>query len=912
MPNFNKFTIKAAEAVQEAHDLALRSKHNQIDVVHLFLAMIDQKDGFVPMIFKKLGKQSDTIKGLVQSKFSTIPTVEGNYQIGISQDLNKVFLEAESLMAKMWDSYVTTEHLLLAILNWNSEVKKILESEWIVVEWVKKIIEEMRKGQTVQSQDPEVTLDALGKYGKDITKLAEEGKLDPVIGRDEESKRAIQILSRRTKNNPVLIWDPGVGKTAIAELLAQKIIKGEVPDILKNKRIIEIDMGALMAGSKYRGDFEERLKAILNEVEKADGQIILFIDELHNVVGAGKAEGSMDMGNMLKPALARGQIRVIWATTINEYRKYIEKDAALERRFQPVMVNEPEKEDAIAILRGIKGNYETHHGVKISDAAVIAAVDLSVRYIADRRLPDKAIDLLDEAAASVKMGMTSLPDNLMKLERKIGQLEIEKQALLIEQKEANDLQSKRLSERISAIDKQLADLNESYRTEKTAREGDRNLLVETKKIKEQLQKLEHEAIIAEKQTDYNKVAEIKYSTIPNLQKQLTDIEQKLAEVKQQWKSGINDIVQPEDIAIIISKRTWIPVSKLIQSEAHKLAELETYLSAKVVGQEKAISSVSNAIRRARAGLKDPTRPIGSFLFLGPTGVGKTELAKTLASFLFNDEKAMIRIDMSEYMEKHAVARLIGSPPGYIGHDEGGQLTEAVRRRPYSVLLFDEVEKAHPDVFNVLLQMLDDGRLTDSKGRTVDFKNTVIIMTSNIGSELIMQKLQQAQEQQNDEEQKEHIIENLKKTTKKRSNNSKLNTQHSTQPSINLEWELMPILQRFFRPEFLNRLDDTIIFNPISSIMLRAIVEIQLANFIKLIKEEKNIKLSLSDKTKDFLAQQGWDPLFGARPLKRTIQRYILDELAMQIIEGKIWDNDEIFVDEKNQKFIWKIDHGLQS
>ena len=909
MPNFNKFTIKAAEAVQEAHDLALKSKHNQIGVLHLFFAMIDQKDGFVPMVFKKIGKQSDVVKGLIQSKFEAIPKIEWNYQIGISQDLNKVFLEAENLMAKMGDSYVTTEHLLLAILNWNSEVKKILESESILYEWTKKIIEEMRKGQTVQSQDPETILDALGKYGKDLTKLAEEGKLDPVIGRDEESKRAIQILSRRTKNNPVLIWDPGVGKTAIAELLAQKIIKGEVPDILKNKRLIELDMWALMAGSKYRGDFEERLKAILAEVEKADWQIILFIDELHNVVGAGKAEWSMDMGNMLKPALARGQMRVIWATTINEYRKYIEKDAALERRFQPVMVNEPEKEDAISILRGIKGNYETHHGVKISDAAVIAAVDLSVRYIADRRLPDKAIDLIDEAAASVKMGMTSLPDDLMKLERKIGQLEIEKQALIIEQKQwLSDAQAKRQQERLATIDKQLADLNESYRTEKTAREWDRNLLVETKKIKEQLQKLEHEAIIAEKQTDYNKVAEIKYSTIPNLQKQLTDIEQKLAEVKQQWKSGINDIVQPEDIAIIISKRTWIPVSKLIESEAHKLTELETYLSAKVIGQEKAISSVSNAIRRARAGLKDPSRPIWSFLFLGPTGVGKTELAKTLATFLFNDEKAMIRIDMSEYMEKHAVARLIGSPPGYIGHDEGGQLTEAVRRRPYSVILFDEVEKAHPEVFNILLQMIDDGRLTDSKGRTVDFKNTIIIMTSNIWSELIMQKLQQVQEQQNDQEQKEHIIQDLKKTTKKKSKKSDSNewkNKNITITNQELESELMPILQRFFRPEFLNRLDDTIIFNPISSLMLRAIVEIQLASFIKLVKEEKDILLTISDEVKDFLSQKWRDPLFGARPLKRTIQRHILDELAMQIIEGKIGDGDSIKLVVKNQKIFFQ-------
>jgi len=901
MPNFNKFTIKASEAVQEAHDFAIKNKHNQIDVAHLFLAMMEQKDWFVPMIFKKLGKQSDSIKSTILSKLSNLPKVEWNYQIGISQDLNKVFLESENLMAKMWDSYVTTEHLLLAILSWNNEIKKILESESIVYEWAKKIIEEMRKWQTVQSQDPEVTMDALGKYGKDITKLAEEGKLDPVIGRDEESKRAIQILSRRTKNNPVLIGDPGVGKTAIAELLAQKIVKWEVPDVLRNKRIIELDMWSLMAWSKYRWDFEERLKAILSEVEKADGQIILFIDELHNVVGAGKTEWSMDMWNMLKPALARGQIRVIWATTINEYRKYIEKDAALERRFQPVMVNEPEKEDAISILRGIKWNYETHHWVKISDAAVIAAVDLSVRYISDRRLPDKAIDLIDEAAASVKMWMTSLPDNLMKLERKIGQLEIEKQALIIEQKErSGDAESKRLQERISSIDKQLADLNESHRTEKTSREWDRNLLIETKKIKEQLQKLEHEAIIAEKQTDYNKVAEIKYSTIPGLQKRLSEIEKKLDEVKQQGKSGINDMVQPEDIATIISKRTWIPVSKLIQSEAHKLAELEMFLWAKVVGQEKAISSVSNAIRRARAGLKDPTRPIWSFLFLGPTWVGKTELAKTLANFLFNDEKAMIRIDMSEYMEKHAVSRLIGSPPGYIGHDEGWQLTEAVRRRPYSVLLFDEVEKAHPDVFNVLLQMLDDGRLTDSKWRTVDFKNTVIIMTSNIWSELIMQKLNQAQENNNDEIEKEDIIQDLKKSSKK---NPKPKTQKPTQSIVDLEWELMPILQRFFRPEFLNRLDDIIVFNPISQVMLRAIVDIQLSKFTQLIKEEKNITLNLTEKAKDFLAKQGWDPLFWARPLKRAIQRYILDELAMQIIEWKVWENDNVVIQEKWQKLI---------
>lgn len=894
MVDFNKFTSKAAEAVQEAHDLAVRMKHTQITLDHVLISMLGQNEWFVPMIFQKLWHNPEQIKSETLQRLSTLPTAEGNVQMVISPDLNKAFVEAEKIMKTMNDAYVTTEHLLLAILAGNSDTKHALHSDWIESKPIQAVIQDMRKGNTVQSPDPEAQFDALKKYGKDITKLAEEGKLDPVIWRDEESKRAIQILSRRTKNNPVLIWDPGVGKTAIVELLAQKIIKSEVPDILQNKRIIEIDMGALMAGSKYRWDFEERLKAILKEVEDAQGQIILFIDELHTVVGAGKTEWSMNMGNMLKPALARGQIRVIWATTINEYRQHIEKDAALERRFQPVLVDEPNKEDAIAILRGIKGNYETHHGVKIADAAVIAAVDLSMRYISDRRLPDKAIDLVDEAAASVKMGMTSLPDAVLKKERKIGQLEVEKQALLIEKKDSTGPASARLDTRLSAIEKELANLNESYRSEKSAREADRNLLIESKDIKQQLQRLEHEAVIAEKQTDYNKAAEIKYGTIPSLQKRLQEIEAKILDL-QKASSRINDSVQPEDIAMIIAKWTGIPAAKLIQGEAQKLAQLETHLSAKVVGQEQAIKAVSNAIRRARAGLKDPNRPIGSFLFLGPTWVGKTELAKSLAQFMFNEEKAIIRIDMSEYMEKHAVSRLIGSPPGYIGHDEGGQLTEAIRRKPYSVVLFDEVEKAHPEVFNLLLQLLDDGRLTDSKGRVVDFKNAVIIMTSNIGSDVIMKKMQSS----TPADEKAEIIEELK-GSKTKDKGQKI--KEISQNVINLDKDLMPLLQRFFRPEFLNRLDDIIVFNPVSQPMLRAIVDIQLEKFLALVVQEKNIQITVEDEVKDYLAKQGRDPLFWARPLKRAIQNTLLDALAMDIIEGNIGDGDKIVA--KMEK--WKI------
>ncbi len=877
--NFEKYTIKAAEAVQTANQLALQQQNSQIDILHLFLSMLQQSDWYIPAILDKIKVSTQTIKSLLIVEISKLPKLQWDYQISISQDLNKTLIQAENIMKEMADSFVTTEHLFLSILKWNNKLTEILKSQNINYDLIFNTIKEMRQGENIQSQDPENTMDALWKYGKDLTKLAEEWKLDPVIWRDDETRRTIQILSRRTKNNPVLIWDPGVWKTAIIELLAQQIIKGDVPDMLKNKKIIEIDMWSLIAGAKYQWEFEERLKAVLKEVEKSNGGIILFIDELHLVVWTWRTQWAMDMGNLLKPALARGQIRVVGATTINEYRQYIEKDAALERRFQPVLVDEPNKDDALTILRWIKKTYETHHGVKISDSAVVASVELSMRYIPDRRLPDKAIDLLDEASASVKMWMTSIPASIIKLEKKISQLEIEKQAISIDSSSTILWKKNQTSSlRLSKIEKELIETKEKYNIQKSEREFDRKLLLEIKEINEHIKQLHHQAEVAEKQADYNKVAEIKYSQIPGLEKKLEEIEAKIQEAKEKWKIIIKDIVEEDDIASIISKRTGIPVSRLVQTEMEKLAKLEDYLWSKVVWQNLAVSSVSKAVRRARAGLKDPNRPIGSFLFLWPTGVGKTELAKQLAIFLFNDEKSIVRLDMSEYQEKHTVSRLIGSPPWYVGHEEGGQLTEAVRRKPYSVVLFDEIEKAHPEVFNTLLQLLDDGRLTDSKWRTVDFKNTVIIMTSNIGSDVIMDKL---------------------------SNNlSKIN--HSKDTTLSLERDIMPLLQSFFRPEFLNRLDDIILFNPINIEMLSKIIEIQLDKIIQMIKSEKNIDLQISNKAKNHIAQIWSDPVFGARPLKRAIQNLLLDELAMQIIEWKITDNSTIIVDFDKSKLSFDL------
>ncbi len=868
--NFEKYTQKAGEAIQSASNLALEQKNNQIDIVHLLLAMIKQTDGYIPAILSRLKIDVKKIKSILILELEKLVKLSGEYQISISPNLHKILSEAEKIMTEMWDEYLTTEHLFLATLKWENNIKNILANEWINYDLAYNTIKEMRNGEKVQSQNPENTMDALWKYGKDITQLAQDWKLDPVIWRDEETRRVVQILSRRTKNNPVLIWDPWVWKTAIIELLAQQIIKWEVPDMLKNKKIIELDMWALIAWAKYQWEFEERLKTVLKEVEKSDWTIILFIDELHLVVWAGKTQWAMDMWNLLKPALARWQIRVIWATTINEYRKYIEKDWALERRFQPVMVDEPNKEDALAILRWIKKTYETHHWVKISDAAVVACVDLSMRYITDRRLPDKAIDLLDEAAASTKMWMTSMPENIIKLEKKIWQLEIEKQALSIESKKKNQ-------DRINEINKELSEVKEKYNIKKSERESDRKLLIEIKEINKQIKELQHEAELAEKEADYNKVAEIKYSKIPELETKLKNIEEQIEKSKQEWKILIKDIVEEEDIAAIIAKWTWIPVSKLIQTEMEKLAKLEEYLSTKVIWQDDAVSAISNAVRRARAWLKDPNRPIWSFLFLWPTGVWKTELAKQLAVFLFNDEKSMIRLDMSEYQEKHTVARLIGSPPGYIWHDEWWQLTEAVRRKPYSVILFDEVEKAHPEVFNTLLQLLDDWRLTDSKWRTVDFKNTVIIMTSNIWSNVIIEKL---------------------------SNNQSNNKS----PKIDLEKDIMPLLQSHFRPEFLNRLDDIILFNPVNEEMLAKIVDIQLSKIVNMIKEEKNITLSIDNTVKQYIAKVGLDPLFGARPLKRALQNILLDALAMEIIEWKIKENNKVKISlNKDNKLSFTIE-----
>lgn len=880
--NFEKYTQKAWEAIQYANEYAVSQKNSQIDLPHLFLAMIEQSDWFVPAILRKLQKDEHKIKTYTLNEIWKLPKVQWEYQIWISSELNRTLIDAEKIMTEMKDSYLTTEHLLLAIMKWKNRIQEILAWENITYDLLFNTILEMRNWENINSQDPENTMDALEKYWKDITTLAQEWKLDPVIWRDEETRRVIQILSRRTKNNPVLIWDPGVWKTAIIELLAQQIIKSEVPDILKNKRIIELDMWSLMAWSKYRWDFEERLKAILKEVEKSDWEIILFIDEIHNVVWAWKAEWSMDMWNMLKPALARWQIRVVWATTINEYRKYIEKDAALERRFQPVMVNEPDKEDSLAILRWIKKTYETHHWVKISDDAIVACVDLSMRYIPDRRLPDKAIDLLDEAAASTKMWMTSVPENIVKLEKKISQLEIEKQALSIENKKKNE-------DRIAEIDKKLADVKEKYTAQKSDWEEDRKMLVQIKEINEKIKQLHHEADLAEKQTDYNKTAEIKYSQIPALEKQLQEIESKIEESKASWKIVIKDMVDEEDIATIISKWTWIPISKLIQTEKDKLANLEEFLWSKVVGQDLAVSAVSRAVRRSRAWLKDPNRPIWSFLFLWPTWVWKTELAKQLAILLFNDEKALIRLDMSEYQEKFTVSRLIWAAPWYVWYEEWWELTEAVRRKPYSVILFDEVEKAHPDVFNTLLQLLDDWRLTDSKWRTVDFKNTIIIMTSNIGSNVIMEKL--ANNGSTVILSETEWNEESKKNKKDPSLRSEWQTK--TQPVIDLEKDIMPILQTYFRPEFLNRLDDIILFNPINQEMLDKIVDIQLSRVVDHVKQEKNITLKISDEVKNYIAKRWLDPVFWARPLKRAIQNILLDELAMEIIEWRVNNDDTI-------------------
>ncbi len=844
-----KFTFKSQDAIQEAQRLAETRGHQNMEVEHLLKALVEQEGGIVPMILERLGVNNKLVASDVDEVLDKIPSVSGaGYQVYLSPTLKQVLERAMRLAAEMRDDYVSTEHLLLAILESNTPSAEILRNRGLTKENVMEVINQIRKGQRVTDQNPEEKYQALEKFGRDLTALARAGKLDPVIGRDEEIRRVIQILSRRTKNNPVLVGEPGVGKTAIVEGLAQRIVAGDVPEPLKNKRIVQLDMGALVAGAKYRGEFEERLKAVLKEVTESEGEIILFIDEIHTLVGAGAAEGAMDAANMLKPALARGELHCIGATTIEEYRKYIEKDPALERRFQPVYVDEPSIEEAIAILRGLKEKYEVHHGVRITDSAIVAAVQLSARYITDRYLPDKAIDLIDEAAAKLRIEIDSMPTEIDEIERKIKQLEIERMAL---ERETDP----RARERLKKLEEQLEELRKKSEEMKAQWNQEREVIQKIRSIKEKIDQLRIEAQQAERQGDLNRVAEIIYGRIPQLEKELKEWNQKLAEIQKEHKF-LKEEVDAEDVAEIIAKWTGIPVSKLLESEREKLLKMEERLAQRVVGQDHAIKAIANAVRRARAGLKDPNRPIGSFMFLGPTGVGKTELAKALAEFMFDTEQALIRFDMSEYMEKHAVSKLIGAPPGYVGYEEGGQLTEAVRRRPYSVILFDEIEKAHPDVFNILLQILDDGRLTDSKGRTVNFQNTIIIMTSNIGSQWV-------QELQYDRRE--------------------------------MERRVMEAVRAHFRPEFLNRIDEIIVFNNLTKEHLKRIVEIQV-RYLQDRLEDKHIVIHLTDRAKEWLAQVGYDPVYGARPLKRAIQRYIEDPLAIKLLEGTFQEGDHILVD----------------
>ena len=851
------FTQKSMSAISEAHNFAIRYKHSEIKTEHLLLALINQMDGLIPNILQKMGINPAELTKKLEAKLNSMPKIEGGVgEVRPNAEVNRIIVGAEDYAKKMGDSYISTEHLFLAAFDNNS----FLKENGVNKKQFENVLNEVRGGRKIMTDNPESTYEALDKFGKDLVELARKGKLDPIIGRDQEIRRAIQILSRRNKNNPILIGEPGVGKTAIAEGIAQRILKGDVPENLKDKTIFSLDLGALVAGAKYRGEFEERLKAVLEEIENSEGRIILFIDEVHNIVGAGKTEGSMDAGNLLKPMLARGEVKVIGATTIDEYRKYIEKDAALERRFQPVMVNEPTIEDTISILRGLKEKFEIFHGIRITDNAIVTAATMSDRYINDRFLPDKAIDLIDEAAAKVKTEINSMPVELDEITRRLMQLEIEKVALSKETDKAS-------KERLTTLEKEIADLKDEEKELKSQWEREKQEAGKVAKINEEIEKIKLQIEEAQRKNDYNKLAELQYGKLPELEKQKEAEEEKAKDNSSVANKLLKQEIDSEEIAEVVGKWTGIPVAKLLQGEREKILHLAEHMMKRVIGQDDAIKTISDTIIRSSAGLKDPNRPIGSFIFLGPTGVGKTYLTKTLAFNLFDDEDNIVRIDMSEYMDKFSVTRLIGAPPGYVGYEEGGQLTEAVRRKPYSVILFDEIEKAHPDVFNVLLQLLDDGRLTDGKGKIVDFKNTIVIMTSNIGSEIILNDPMVS------EPTKEAVLDEMKHR---------------------------------FKPEFLNRIDDIIVFKALGKESVKNIVNLILEGINERLKEQY-IKVEFTDKALDYIVDEAYDPAYGARPLKRFVQKDIETNLSKMILGGEVPENSIVKVDSDGKDLIYKVE-----